>query len=89
MTITMYTGDSDDDAWDRLATVLRSRCGRLLENKMPTGVAVVPSMVHGGPYPATGHPGFTAVGMPTSIGRFSMARCWDGVATVRLPEWLR
>jgi alpha-ketoglutaric semialdehyde dehydrogenase len=89
LTITMYTGDGDDDAWDRLATVLRSRCGRLLENKMPTGVAVVPSMVHGGPFPATGHPGFTAVGMPTSIGRFSMARCWDGVATVRLPGWLR
>ena len=89
LTVTMYTGDGDDDAWDRLAAVLRSRCGRLLENKMPTGVAVVPSMVHGGPYPATGHPGFTAVGMPTSIGRFSMARCWDGVANARLPEWLR
>ncbi|HAC09716.1 MAG TPA: ketoglutarate semialdehyde dehydrogenase [Phycisphaerales bacterium] len=89
LTVTMYTGDGDDDAWDRLAAVLRPRCGRLLENKMPTGVAVVPSMVHGGPHPATGHPGFTAVGMPTSIGRFSMARCWDGVANARLPNWLR
>lgn len=89
LTVTMYTGDGDDDAWDRLAPVLRSRCGRLLENKMPTGVAVVPSMVHGGPYPATGHPGFTAVGMPTSVARFSMARCWDGVAAGHLPSWLR
>lgn len=89
LTITMYTGPGDDDAWSDLAVVLRPRCGRLLENKMPTGVAVVPSMVHGGPHPATGHPGFTAVGMPTSIGRFSMARCWDGVASARRPEWLR
>ena len=91
LTATIYTGldGVDDDAWMALSSVLRTRCGRLLENKMPTGVAVVPSMVHGGPFPATGHPGFTAVGMPTSIGRFSMARCWDGVASEHLPEWLR
>ena len=35
---------------------------RLSKNdKMPTGVAVSPAMNHGGPYPATSHPGFTAV----------------------------
>ena len=91
LTATICTGPAgvDDDFWMALSSVLRPRCGRMLENKMPTGVAVVPSMVHGGPFPATGHPGFTAVGMPTSIGRFSQARCWDGVASRHLPEWLR
>lgn len=88
-TICTGTGETDDDAWMALSSVLRPRCGRLLENKMPTGVAVVPSMVHGGPYPATGHSGFTAVGMPTSIVRFTMARCWDGVSARRMPAWLR
>lgn len=89
LTATICTGAGDDDGWNALAAVLRPRCGRLLENKMPTGVAVVPSMVHGGPYPATGHPGFTAVGLPTSIARFTQARCWDGVEGRRLPAWLR
>ena len=30
-------------------------------------------MNHGGPYPATGHPGFTAVGIPASLRRFGDA----------------
>ena len=85
----MYTGGDDDTDWNALEPILRVKCGRLIENKMPTGVAVVPSMVHGGPFPATGHPGFTAVGLPTSVHRFAMARCWGGVAAGRLPEWLR
>ena len=90
LTVSMYAAvGTDDQTWNRIAMVLRTRCGRLIENKMPTGVAVVPSMVHGGPFPATGHPGFTAVGMPTSIIRFSMARCWDGVSLQRLPGWFR
>jgi NADP-dependent aldehyde dehydrogenase len=56
---------------------------------MPTGVAVVPSMNHGGPYPATGHPGFTAVGIPASLRRFAMLECYDNVRQERLPAELR
>ena len=52
---------------------------------MPTGVAVVPSMNHGGPFPATGHPGFTAVGIPASLRRFAALRCYDNVPESRLP----
>ncbi len=58
---------SDDEVYARLAPVLRRKVGRLLNDKMPTGVAVSPAMNHGGPYPATGHPGFTAVGIPASL----------------------
>ena len=63
--------------------------GRLLNDKMPTGVAVSPAMNHGGPYPATGHPGFTAVGIPASLLRFAMLHCYDNVREHRLPPQLR
>ncbi len=82
-------GGSDDAAYDRLAGILRQRVGRLLNDKMPTGVAVSPAMNHGGPYPATGHPGFTAVGIPGSISRFAMLQCYDNVRQDRLPACLQ
>lgn len=79
------TAGSDDRNYDELAPRLRRRVGRLLNDKMPTGVAVSPAMNHGGPYPATGHPGFTAVGMPASLNRFAMLACYDNVRPHRLP----
>ena len=80
---------NDDGAYDLVAPVLRQRVGRLLNDKMPTGVAVCPAMNHGGPYPATGHPGFTAVGIPGSIVRFAMLQCFDNVRPHRLPAILQ
>jgi NADP-dependent aldehyde dehydrogenase len=59
-----------------------------LNDKMPTGVAVSAAMNHGGPYPATGHPGFTAVGIPASLRRFGMLACYDNVRPDRLPPAL-
>jgi NADP-dependent aldehyde dehydrogenase len=79
---------SDDALYDQIAPLLRQRVGRLLNDKMPTGVAVVPAMNHGGPFPATGHPGFTAVGIPASLKRFAMLQCYDGVRPHRLPAAL-
>lgn len=81
--------DSDEESYAILAPVLRRRVGRLLNDKMPTGVAVSPAMNHGGPYPATGHPGFSAVGIPGSIRRFSQLECFDNVRPNRLPPLLR
>ena len=83
------TGGSDDSLYDHIAPVLREKVGRLLNDKMPTGVAVSPAMNHGGPFPATGHPGFTAVGIPASLRRFAMLQCFDQVRPERLPEILR
>ena len=83
------TAGGDDELYDRLAPRLRPHVGRLINDKMPTGVAVSPAMNHGGPYPATGHPGFTAVGMPTAISRFAMLECYDNVRPHRLPPVLR
>lgn len=83
------TTGGDDALYDQIAPHLRHRVGRLLNDKMPTGVAVSPAMNHGGPYPATGHPGFTAVGIPASLRRFGMLQCYDNVRAARLPAILR
>lgn len=83
------THGSDDALYDQLAPLLRRRVGRLLNDKMPTGVAVSSAMNHGGPFPATGHPGFTAVGMPASLRRFAALHCYDNVRPSRLPAALR
>jgi NADP-dependent aldehyde dehydrogenase len=80
---------SDDQFYEQLIPNLRRRVGRLLNDKMPTGVAVSPAMNHGGPYPATGHPGFTSVGIPASLRRFAVLQCYDNVRPDRLPIWLR
>jgi NADP-dependent aldehyde dehydrogenase len=83
------TNGSDDALYEKFAPVLRSRVGRLLNDKMPTGVAVSPAMNHGGPFPATGHPGFTAVGIPASLRRFAALHCYDNVRPARLPAALK
>jgi len=82
------TRGSDDAAYDVVTGVLRDKVGRLLNDKVPTGVAVSPAMNHGGPFPATGHPGFTAVGIPASLLRFSALHCYDNVRPHRLPPEL-
>ena len=83
------TAGEDESHYRRIEPILRKKVGRLLNDKMPSGVAVVPAMNHGGPYPATGHPGFTAVGLPASISRFAMLACYDNVRQHRLPAELR
>jgi 2,5-dioxopentanoate dehydrogenase len=91
LTASIYsdTRGADDALYQRLAPLLRRRAGRLLNDKMPTGVAVSPAMNHGGPFPATGHPGFTAVGIPAALRRFTMLHCYDHVRPARLPAALR
>lgn len=91
LTGSVYSSQSgaDDEYYAILAPLLRRKVGRLLNDKMPTGVAVSPAMNHGGPFPATGHPGFTAVGIPASLRRFSALHCYDGVRPERLPASLQ
>jgi len=91
LTGTVYAAfdGADDATYAAVVPVIRERVGRLLNDKVPTGIAVVPSMVHGGPYPSTGHPGFTAVGIPASFRRFAMLQCFDNVPDQRLPPELQ
>jgi alpha-ketoglutaric semialdehyde dehydrogenase len=91
LTATIYShgGGQDDAAYGTIEPFLRRKAGRLLNDRMPTGVAVSPAMNHGGPYPATGHPGFTAVGFPAAMLRFAALHCYDHVRPGRLPAELR
>lgn len=83
------TAGSDDATYNAIESELRQHVGRMLNDKMPTGVAVVAAQNHGGPYPSTGHPGFTAVGFPASLKRFGKLTCYDNVRESRLPALLK
>ena len=91
LTGSIFGRGSDDSGvrYGQVAALLRPRVGRLLMNKATTGVAVVDAMNHGGPYPSTGHPGFTAVGMPSSMDRFCMLQCYENVPDDLLPAELQ
>ncbi len=88
-TIYSHSGGADDRFHDALEPILRRKAGRLLNDRMPTGVAVSPAMNHGGPFPATGHPGFTSVGIPAAMLRFAALHCYDSVRPDRLPAELK
>ena len=51
-----------------LVAILERKVGRVIFNGFPTGVEVCPSMVHGGPFPATSD------GRSTSVGTFAIDR---------------
>ena len=58
--------------------MLRPRVGRLLNDKMPTGVAVSPAMNHGGPYPRPA-PRVHGSGIPAALGGLAVLQCLDSV----------
>ena len=90
LTGSIYSAKSgtEDAVYNLIAPILRRRVGRLLNDKMPTGVAVSPAMQHGGPYPATSQPHFTAVGFPAAMLRFTALESYDNVRGHRLPACL-
>ena len=67
---------------------LREKAGRVIFNGVPTGVDIVASMVHGGPYPATTDSRFTAVGSQ-SIKRFIRPLSFQDAPEELLPMALR
>lgn len=79
----------DDAIFGPVAASLVVRAGRIIENRMPTGLAVTAPMQHGGPWPSAAPPFFSAVGMPWSILRFARRICFDGWSHERLPECVR
>lgn len=71
-----------------LKRLLERRCGRLVFNGYPTGVAVGWAMHHGGPYPATTSELHTSVGA-TAIRRFLRPICYQDAPAPLLPEPLQ
>ncbi|QCO57487.1 aldehyde dehydrogenase (NADP(+)) (plasmid) [Pseudorhodobacter turbinis] len=85
LTATLHMEPGDMDAARSLRPVLERKAGRVLVNGFPTGVEVVDSQVHGGPYPASTNFGATSVGT-LSIRRFLRPVAYQNLPKELLPE---
>jgi NADP-dependent aldehyde dehydrogenase len=88
LTGTMIAGEGELSKNTRLIETLQNRVGRIIYNGVPTGVEVCPSMVHGGPYPASTDSRFTAVGT-YSIRRWARPFSFQDWPDDLLPEELK
>ena len=62
LTLTILGSAKESNDVKRIERSLRQKAGRILFSGVPTGVAVRPTMTHGGPFPATTDQRFTSVG---------------------------
>lgn len=88
LTGTILSEIEEMDANPRLIQALQDRVGRLIFNSVPTGVEVCPSMLHGGPYPASTDSRFTAVGTD-SIQRWVRPVSYQDWPNALLPNELK
>ncbi|WP_353778059.1 aldehyde dehydrogenase family protein [Winogradskyella sp. 3972H.M.0a.05] len=88
LTGTLIAEASEANQYPSLIETLQNRVGRLIYNGVPTGVEVCPSMVHGGPYPASTDSRFTAVGI-NSIKRWVRPFSYQDWPNDLLPDELK
>lgn len=88
LTGTIIAEDSDLPNLSELVDEMRQRVGRLIFNGVPTGVEVCPSMNHGGPYPSSTDPRFTAVGTH-SVRRWVRLISYQNMPESLLPNELK
>lgn len=88
LTSTVHAEAEELETIGDLLHLLREKAGRVIWNGFPTGVAVVPAMQHGGPYPATTAPGTTSVGA-NAIYRFMRPIAFQNVPDALLPAPLQ
>ena len=88
LTGTLIGENNEVPKYTGVISALQNRVGRLIYNGVPTGVEVCPSMVHGGPYPASTDSRFTAVGV-NSIKRWVRPFSYQDWPNELLPEELK
>jgi NADP-dependent aldehyde dehydrogenase len=88
LTGTIIAEKEDYSSLSPLIESLQDRVGRIIFNGVPTGVAVVDAMTHGGPYPASTDSRFTAVGNQ-SIKRWVRPFSYQEFPEELLPEYLK
>ncbi len=88
ITSTIIATDDELEKNAALVRIIMESCGRLIINGVPTGVEVVSSMHHGGPYPATTDSRFTSVG-PDAIRRFLRPMSFQNFPAHLLPDELK
>lgn len=87
LTTTIWS-EPDDPGNDILIDAMEQASGRIVWNGVPTGVEVCDSMMHGGPFPATSHPHFGAVGF-SSLKRWTRPVAYQNFPQNWLPDSLR
>lgn len=88
LTATVFGTDADFEEFSDLLAILEKKVGRIILNGYPTGVEVCPSMVHGGPFPATTASQSTSVGT-NAIKRFARPICFQEYPQALLPKALQ
>lgn len=88
LTGTIIAEKEDYPALPPIIEALQNRVGRIIFNGVPTGVAVLDAMTHGGPYPASTDSRFTAVGNQ-SIKRWVRPFSYQEFPEELLPEYLK
>ena len=88
LTGTVLAEESEITARPDIICAMQDRVGRLVFNSVPTGVEVCPSMLHGGPYPASTDSRFTAVGSD-SIQRWIRPVSYQDWPNSLLPDELK
>jgi NADP-dependent aldehyde dehydrogenase len=88
LTATIHATPAELETHRDLVAALERKVGRIILNGYPTGIEVCSAMHHGGPYPATTHPGFTSIGT-ASIERFVRPICYQDFIQGALPPELR
>ncbi|MEO6348200.1 MAG: aldehyde dehydrogenase (NADP(+)), partial [Aquaticitalea sp.] len=74
--------------YPEVIAALQNRVGRIIFNGVPTGVEVCPSMMHGGPFPASTDSRFTSVGVD-AIKRWVRPFSFQDWPNDLLPEELK
>jgi alpha-ketoglutaric semialdehyde dehydrogenase len=88
LTGTVIGDNNEVSEYPKVVAALQNRVGRIIFNGVPTGVEVCPSMVHGGPYPASTDSRFTAVGV-NSIKRWIRPFSYQDWPNDLLPDELK
>jgi len=88
LTGTIHGSNEELQAYQQLVQILSTKVGRVVVNGFPTGVEVVSSMMHGGPFPASTDARFTSVGT-ASIQRFVRPVCYQNFPNALLPKALQ
>jgi 2,5-dioxopentanoate dehydrogenase len=88
LTATVHAAASELEGAAKWLAALERKVGRVVWNGFPTGVEVCPSMVHGGPFPATSDGRSTSVGT-LAIERFTRYVAWQNCPDALLPAALQ
>lgn len=88
LTATIVADEGDLKKYGSLTRNITDIAGRVILNNVPTGVEVVQSMQHGGPFPATSDGRFTSVGTG-AIKRFARPVAWQNWSNALLPDELK